>query len=96
MKMFFFFLALIIAIATYVGWHLWRITPSGWPLKLAVLGVFLLWMASMFTGFFLTERIPVKAGIVLYEVGNTWLIAFLYLFLVFLVADVASLCHLLP
>ena len=94
--MFFFFLALIIAIATYVGWHLWRITPSGWPLKLAVLGVFLLWMASMFTGFFLTERIPVKAGTLLYEVGNTWLIAFLYLFLVFLVADVASLCHLLP
>ena len=87
-------LALVFALTGYVCWHLWRIAPPGW--KLAVTGLFLLWMASMFAGFAFTERVPVKLATVLYEVGNTWMIAFLYLLLVFIVADIASLCHLLP
>ena len=86
--------ALVFALTGYVCWHLWRIAPPGW--KLAVTGLFLLWMASMFAGFAFTERVPVKLATVLYEVGNTWMIAFLYLLLVFIVADIASLCHLLP
>ena len=94
--MFIIILAVVIGLAAYVGWHLWHITPAGWPLRTTVVGLFLLWMASFFIGFFVTERIPVKAATVFYEVGNTWLIAFLYLLIVFLVADVASLCHLLP
>ena len=36
----------------------------------------------MFAGFAYTERVPVRAATVLYEVGNTWMIAFLYLLLV--------------
>ena len=87
-------LSLVLALTGYVCWHLWRIAPSGW--KLVVTGLFLLWMATMFAGFAYTERVPVKVATVLYEVGNTWMIAFLYLLLVFLVADIASLCHLLP
>ena len=87
-------LSLVLAFTGYVCWHLWRIAPSGW--KLVVTGLFLLWMATMFAGFAYTERVPVKVATVLYEVGNTWMIAFLYLLLVFLVADIASLCHLLP
>jgi hypothetical protein len=89
-------LALIICLTGYVSWHLWRITPSGWQLKLTVMGLFLLWMACFFVGFFVTERVPVKVATVFYEVGNTWLIAFLYLFIIFLLSDVAALCHLLP
>ena len=87
-------LALVFALTGYVCWHLWRITPPGW--KMVVTGLFVLWMASMFVGFACLERVPVKAACALYEVGNTWMIAFLYLLLVFLVADLASLCHLLP
>lgn len=86
--------ALVLALTGYVSWHLWRISPSGW--KLDVTGLFVLWMATMFAGFAYTERVPVRAATVLYEVGNTWMIAFLYLLLVFLLADIASLCHLLP
>lgn len=89
-------LTLILALTAYLCWHLWRITPPGWPLKLTVVALFLLWMTSMFVSFFTIDRLPVAAGVVLYEVGNTWLIAFLYLFIIFLLADVASLCHLLP
>ena len=87
-------LALVFALTGYVCWHLWRIAPPGW--KLAVTGLFLIWMATMFAGFAFTERVPVKTATVLYEVGNTWMIAFLYSLLVFIVADIASLCHLLP
>ena len=94
MRVFVILLALAVVLAGYVGWHLWRITPAGWPLKLAVTGLFLIWMASFFVGFFVTERFPVRVATVWYEVGNTWLIAFLYLLIVFLLADVASLCRL--
>ena len=87
-------LMLVIAMTGYVCWHLWRIAPPGW--KLVVTGLFVLWMASMFAGFAFLERIPVKAANVLYEVGNTWMIAFMYLLMVFVLADIASLCHLLP
>ena len=86
--------ALVIALTTYVGWHLWRISPQGW--KLAVTSLYVLWMASLFVGFAINDRIPMGAASVLYEVGNTWLIAFLYLLLLFLAADLASACHLLP
>ena len=89
-------LGIVLGIVGYVCWHLWRITPLGWPLKLAVVGVFVLWMVCEFVGFGLMERLPVKAATVLYEVGNVWLIACLYLLLLFVVADLASLCHLLP
>lgn len=86
--------ALILALTGYVGWHLWRVSPQGW--KLVVMGVFVLWMASLFAGFAVNDRLPMTAASVLYEVGNTWLIAFLYLLLIFLVADLATLFHLLP
>jgi len=63
---------------------------------MVVVSVFVLWMASLFVGFAINDRIPMTAASVLYEVGNTWLIAFLYLLLVFIVADLASLLHVLP
>lgn len=96
MKIVAIILALVAVLTGYVSWHLWRITPIGWPLKLTVMGLFLLWMASFFVGFFALERFPIRVATVWYEVSNTWLIAFLYLLIVFLVADIASLCHLLP
>lgn len=96
MKVFVILLAFVVALTGYVGWHLWRLTPMGWPMKLTVTGLFFLWMASFFVGFFTMERFPVKVATVLYEVGTTWLIVFLYLLIIFILSDVASLCHLLP
>lgn len=96
MRFFIILLALVILLTGYVSWHLWRLTPLGWSLKLTITGLFLLWMLSFFVGFFLMERFPVSVAVVLYEVGTTWLIVFLYLLLLFLLADVAALCRLLP
>lgn len=89
-------LAIVIIPIVYVSWHLWRITPAGWPFKLGVTALFIVLIASEFIGFAVMERIPVKAATVLYEVGNTWIIVFLYLLIIFLLADLATLCHLIP
>ena len=86
--------AIILSLASYVCWHLWRISPQGW--KLGVVCVFVLWMVTLFLGYAINDRIPMKAASVLYEAGNTWIIAVLYLMLVFIVADIATICHLLP
>ncbi|MBQ6745697.1 MAG: metallophosphoesterase [Bacteroidaceae bacterium] len=92
--MFIAILAFVLLLVGYVSWHLWRIAPGGY--KWGAMGVFVLWMITFFVGFFITERISIGAATVVYEVGNTWLIAFLYLLLIFIVADIVSLCHLLP
>lgn len=76
-------------LAGYVGWHLWKLAPGVW--KWVALSVFVLWMATFFVGFFVMERLPVGVATVVYVVGNTWLIAFLYLLLLFAVSDLASL-----
>ena len=89
-----FISALILLSAGYVCWHLWRITPQGW--KWVSVVVFVLWMTSLFVGYAINDRIPMGVASVLYEVGNTWIIAFLYLLLIFIVADIATLCHVLP
>lgn len=80
----------------YVLWHQWRIIPGGWPLKLAGVLVFMLWFGVAVAGFGLTEKVSVKTATVLYEAGLPWMIAFLYLLLLFFAADLLSLCRILP
>lgn len=87
-------LVLMLVGVAYVSWHLWRITPFGGFAKLAVVALFLLWMASVFVSLFASERFSVPVATVLYEVSYTWLIAFLYLLIIFVLADVLTLCRL--
>ncbi|MBQ6956090.1 MAG: metallophosphoesterase [Bacteroidales bacterium] len=87
-------MAIVLVLMGYVGWHLWRIAPGLW--KWVAVAAFALWAATFFVGFALMERLPVSVSTVVYEVGNTWLIAFLYLLLLFVVADIASVCHIVP
>lgn len=87
-------LILMLLLAGYVGWHLWRIAPGGW--KWMTVGVFSLWAVMFFAEFFVMDRLPIPVATAVYEVGSTWLVAFLYLLLLFAVADLASLCHMLP
>ena len=88
-------ISLLVGVA-YVSWHLWRLTPCGSFAKLSVVILFLLWMASTFVSLFFSERFSVPVATLLYEVSYTWLIFFLYLLIVFIVADVLTLCRLLP
>ena len=87
---------LFLASLGYVIWHLWRITPGGWPVKLVAVGLFLLWMALAFANIRLSEKVSVKTASFLTDVGYPWMIAFLYLLIVFVLADILSLCRVLP
>lgn len=84
------------AAVAYVSWHLWRITPGNLAARLAVVGLFLLWMAAAVASMALREKISYPVLVALYEVGQPWLIAFAYLAIAFVLADVATLCKLLP
>ena len=87
-------LATVLVLMGYVGWHLWRIAPGMW--KWVAAGGFVLWAIMFFVGFFTMERMSIPVATVVYEVGNTWLMAFLYLLILFAVADLAAVCHILP
>ena len=89
-------LAFFLLTLGYVVWHLWRITPAAWPGKMGVAGLFVLWLLTFVAGIGFSEQFSLRTATVLYEVGSPWLIAFLYLCLFFVVADLASLCHLIP
>ena len=93
---FIFILLVFFGLVAYVTWHLWRITPGGWGAKSIVSGLFLLWMAAAFSSMLLRSRLPYPAVIALYEAGQPWLIAFAYLAIAFVVADIATLCRILP
>ena len=83
-------------LVTYVTWHLWRITPGSWGAKSIVCSLFLLWMLAAFSSMLLRSILPYSAVVALYEVGQPWLIAFAYLLIAFVIADIAILCKILP
>ena len=93
---FLFIVVLFLASLGYLIWHLWRITPGGWPVKLAAVGLFLFWMVLAFANMGLSEKVSVKAASVLADVGHPWMIAFPYLLIVFILADILILCKVLP
>ena len=89
------FMGAVLGTAFYVAWHLWRLAPSlGW--KIAIGCLFGLWTASFFVGFAYIEKVPVSLAVPLYEVGNTWLIAFLYLLIAFVLLDLCSVFRVIP
>ena len=93
------FLGIVLVFLTtvvYVTWHLWRLTPGGWALKLAVAGLFILWMVSAFVSMGLRKSASIPTINALYEIGHPWMIAYLYLLIAFLLADIGTLIRLIP
>ena len=89
------FMGAVLVTAFYVAWHLWRLAPgTGWKIVIGCL--FGLWTASFFVGFAYIEKVPMSLAVPLYEVGNTWLIAFLYLLIAFVLLDICSVCRIIP
>ena len=80
----------------YVVWHLWRITPGGWAPKLVATILFLLWMVAAFSSMGLRSRASISTISALYEIGHPWMIAYLYLLIAFIIADIGVLLGLIP
>ena len=94
---FLIFLLLPITGQTYVAWRTWQLLPDIMPLRMAVVGL----MALAFVTFFVAmsgviDRWPMSLATLTYEVGTSWLMILLYLFLVFVCLDVLCLCHVVP
>ena len=90
------FIGLLLLLTIYVGWRLWRLTPGMWAVKAGVLAGFLAWMALFFVSFIRIEKLQIGLATIVYNVGNPWLIFFLYLLIGFLLARLAQICRLLP
>ena len=91
------FLLLPLAGCGYVMWHTWRILPL--PVGFRLLAVVLMLLA--FALFFVAlapvlDTLPMPLATAIYEVGTSWLIVLLYLFIIFLLLDIGRLLHIVP
>ena len=89
-------LVFFLATVGYVAWHLGRLTPGGWAAKWGVALFFLLWMAAAFASMGLRSKASISTITALYEIGHPWMIAYLYLLIAFLLADLGVLLRLIP
>ena len=65
-------------------------------MKSIVAGLFLIWMALAFASIGLRKNASIGAITALYEVGHPWMIAYLYLLIAFILADIGRLVRLIP
>ena len=87
---------LVGAAVAYTAVRLWHILPlvKGW--KWALTALYVLCFLLMLPYFKFEKSIPVGLGAVMYELWTSWLIAFLYILLIFIVLDLGRLVHLVP
>lgn len=88
---------LLLLANVYVLLRIWQILPLSLPWKAAAVVLWLLAAVCFFLGFLLGwQALPLPLGAVAYEYGNTWLIAFLYLLMAFVLLDIGRLVRLVP
>lgn len=98
MRLFFvFFLLLLVAGVSYVGWHIWHVLPLPKGARWSIIALLLVCFLSMFLNFGgLTDRMPLWLGSTVYNVGFSAIFVLLYLFMAFLVLDLGRLVRLVP
>lgn len=81
----------------YVLWHIWQILPFTTILKSVVVAVCAIAFLSFFPVFFrYTDKLPLNTASLLYEIGTSSIFIMLYLLMLFLLADIACICHVMP
>ena len=95
--MFYLIIILSLLLSAYVGWHLWMLPPvaAGWRWALVALMALCVGMALFSLTRYL-DRVPMWMARTAYNVGNKSLIVLLYLLMLFAVADLLRLVHVLP
>ena len=96
MWMIIFLLLPLLGIA-YIAWHVWCLLPCAWWWK--VLAIALLagsFLTMMFGMRGLYDSMPLSVGTALYEIGTSSIFVMMYLVILFLVLDIARLCHIIP
>lgn len=81
----------------YVLWHISNMLSFCNVLRWTVAVVIVLAFSLVFLNVTrVIENVPIKVATIVYEVGNSMLFILLYLVILFAVADIAVVCHLLP
>ena len=98
MRLFFIvFLSLLLLANAYVAWHFWRILPLSSWLKWLSVGFVVISVACLVLSLSpVLDKVPMGVASVVYNLGTGWLIALLYLVMLFLLLDVGRLVHLVP
>ena len=82
---------------SYVLWHVWHLLPLPLVWRRVVVGICLVLFFSLFVAFSgALERLPMSIASIIYTTGNSSIFVMLYLVMLFLMLDVASLVHIIP
>ena len=91
------FLVIPLLGCSFVGWHVWMLLPFGNVCKAVILGLMILAFLCIFFNFFIgLDGLPTIVARIFYEIGYSSLFVLLYLFMLFLLADVARWIGILP
>ena len=91
------FLVIPLLGCSFVGWHVWMILPFSNVCKAVILGLMILAFLGLFFNFFIgLDGLPTIVARIFYEIGYSSLFILLYLFMLFLLADVARWIGILP
>ena len=80
----------------YVLWHVWRILPFPSWAKVVVVTLMVFAFLLLFVGFSRHVHLSMPLATAVYEIGTSWLIILLYLFMTFLLLDIGRWVHLVP
>ena len=80
----------------YVLWHVWRILPLPSWAKVVVVMLMVFAFLLLFVGFSRHVNLSMPLATAVYEIGTSWLIILLYLFMTFLLLDIGRWVHLVP
>ena len=91
------FMLLPIAGLCYCGWHLWQLLPLSAPWRVAVIACMVFAFALLFVAVGKTlDRLPMWLAACVYEVGCSVPMILLYLVMLFLLADLLVVVHVVP
>ena len=80
-------LALYLAANVYTAIRIYQLIPANLWIRIAVMGIFVLGFVSLIIFFRFGETMPVGTAGFFYQFGTSWMIAFLYIFILVLFVD---------
>ena len=95
--LFFFILLLPCAAQTYVCWRTWQLLPFPLWGKLAMMSMMIIAFGFFFLALMpVSDKLPLTLGSAVYNIGNSWAVIMLYLFMMWVAFDFLRLCRIVP
>lgn len=91
MKLLLIILLIFLLIITYVCHHLWTLLPMQPPWRIVAISSCIALLLLLIVSFIWGEQMPLTGSRLIYRIGTAWFFIFFYLFMAFLLIDLASL-----